>query len=72
MVPKAVMMKREHDRRTGRPLVDGRDNVEALTLDELEAEVTIAASEPRHRGGRLNCLLGELERRRRRAARAIG
>ena len=58
-------MKREHDRRTGRPLVDGRDNVGALTLEELEAEVTIAASEPRHRASRLNCLLRELERRRR-------
>jgi len=58
-------MRREHDRRTGRPLVDGRDNVEALTLDELEAEVTIAASEPTHRANRLNRLLRELERRRR-------
>jgi len=59
-------MRRERDRRTGRPLVDGRDNVEALTLEELEAEVTIAASEPRHRENRLNRLLRELERRRRR------
>jgi hypothetical protein len=59
-------MRRERDGRTGRPLVDGRDNVEALTLAELEAEVTIAASEPRHRANRLNRLLRELERRRRR------
>ena len=58
-------MSREHDRRTGRPLVDGRDDVEALTADELEAELTIAASEPRHRAKRLNSLLRELERRRR-------
>ena len=58
-------MRREHDRRTGRPLIGGQDNVEALTLEELEAEVTIAAAEPRHRASRLNRLLRELERRRR-------
>ena len=55
-------MRRELER----PLVDGRDNLEELTLEELEAEVTIAASAPRHRADRLNSLLGELERRRRR------
>jgi hypothetical protein len=58
-------MQREYDRRTGRPLVDGRDLIEALTVEELEAEVTIAAAEPRRRERRLNALLGELARRRR-------
>ena len=43
-------MTREHDARTGRPLVDGRDSIEELNDDELEVEVTIAAAEPRHRG----------------------
>ena len=60
-------MRREHDTRTGRPLVDGRDSVEGLSDDELEVEVTIAAAEPRHRGPRLDALL--LERSRRRAQR---
>jgi len=58
-------MRREHDARTGRPLVDGRDSIAELSDDELEAEVTIAAAEPRHRGPRLDALL--LERARRRA-----
>jgi hypothetical protein len=57
-------MKREYDRRTGRPLVDGRDLVEELTVEELEAEVTIAAAEPKHRANRLSDLLVELARRR--------
>jgi hypothetical protein len=57
-------MLREYDRRTGRPLVDGRDLIEALTVEELEAEVTIAAAEPRRRERRLDTLLGELARRR--------
>jgi hypothetical protein len=57
-------MRREHDTRTGRPLVDGRDSVEGLSDDELEVEVTIAAAEPRHRGPRLNALLLERARRR--------
>ena len=61
-------MRREHDERTGRPLVDGRDSIEELSDDELEVEVTIAAAEPRHRGPRLDALL--LERARRRAAAA--
>ena len=56
---------RQVDERTGRPLVDGHDSIEALTDDELEAELTIAAAEPRHRGQRLDNLL--LERTRRRA-----
>ena len=60
-------MRREHDERTGRPLVNGRDSIEELSDDELEVEVTIAAAEPRHRGLRLDALL--LERARRRAQR---
>jgi hypothetical protein len=56
---------RQVDQRTGRPLVDGYDRVDALTDEELEAELTIAVSEPRHRGERLDDLL--LERTRRRA-----
>jgi hypothetical protein len=55
---------REHDRRTGRPLVKGRDTVEALSTEELESEVTIAAAAPVRRANRLNSLLRELERRR--------
>ncbi len=57
-------MRREHDVRTGRPLVDGRDSIEELSDDELEVEVTIAAAEPRHRGPRLDALLLERARRR--------
>ena len=57
-------MLREHDERTGRPLVDGRDSIEELSDDELEFEVTIAAAEPRHRGLRLDALLLERARRR--------
>ena len=60
-------MRREHDKRTGRPLVDGRDSIEELSDDELEVEVTIAVSEPQRRGSRLDALL--LERARRRAQR---
>ena len=56
---------RQVDDRTGRPLIDGDDRIEALTDDELEAELTIAVAEPRHRGERLDNLL--LERTRRRA-----
>ena len=58
-------MHREHDPRTGRPLVDGRDRLEALTDRELEQELTIAAAEPRHRADRLDALLHEQARRRR-------
>ena len=57
-------MKREHDVRTGRPLVNGRESIEELSDDELEVEVTIAAAEPRHRGPRLDALLLERARRR--------
>lgn len=57
-------MRRERDERTGRPLVDGRDSIEELTDEELEAEVTIAVAEPRHRGPRLDALLLERGRRR--------
>ena len=55
---------REHDERTGRPLVDGRDSIEELSDDELEVEVTIAVAEPRRRGRRLDALLLEQARRR--------
>jgi hypothetical protein len=57
-------MRRDYDTRTGRPLVDGRDRVDALTDRELEAELTIAAAEPRHRARRLDALLLEQARRR--------
>jgi hypothetical protein len=55
---------REHDQRTGRPLVNGRDSIEELSDEELEAEMTIAVAEPRHRGLRLDALLVERARRR--------
>lgn len=57
-------MKREYDKRTGRPLVNGRDCIEELSDDELEVEVTIAAAEPRQRAQRLDALLLERARRR--------
>jgi hypothetical protein len=57
-------MDRDYDTRTGRPLVEGRDVVAALTDDELEAELTIAAAEPTRRAVRLDALLLELTRRR--------
>jgi hypothetical protein len=57
-------MEREYDRRTGRPLSDGRDLVEELTVEELEAEVTIAAADPQRRADRLEKLLREKARRR--------
>ena len=52
------------DQRTGRPLIDGHDRIDALTDDELEAELTIAAAEPTRRGQRLDNLLLERTRRR--------
>jgi hypothetical protein len=52
------------DQRTGRPLIDGRDRIDALTDDELEAELPIAAAEPTRRGQRLDNLLLEQTRRR--------
>ena len=56
---------RQVDQRTGRPLVDGRDRIEALTDDELEAELTIAAYAPgRYRWERYQKLLVERLRRR--------
>jgi predicted nucleic acid-binding protein len=42
-------LNRDYDKRTGRPLVNGRDSIEELSDDELEAELTIASAEPRHR-----------------------
>jgi hypothetical protein len=52
------------DQRTGRPLIDGRDRIDALTDEELEAELTIAVAEPTRRGQRLDNLLLEQTRRR--------
>ncbi len=57
-------MRREFDRRTGRPLVGGRDRVEALTDEEIEVELTIAVANPERRGERLDQLLLERTRRR--------
>jgi hypothetical protein len=65
-------INRDYDRRTGRPLTDGRDIISVLTNEELEAEVTIAAAEPKLRAQRLDALLLELSRRRaRRSLRPI-
>jgi hypothetical protein len=55
---------RQVDQRTGRPLTDGHDRIDALTDDELEAELTIAAEDPRWRAERLDSLLLERTRRR--------
>jgi hypothetical protein len=60
----AYEMRREVDLRTGRPLVNGRDHIEALTDEELEAELTIAAANASRRGERLQNLLLERTRRR--------
>jgi hypothetical protein len=57
-------MRREYDRRTGRPLSDGRDVIDVLSDDELQAEVTIAAADPTRRARRLDALLLEVARRR--------
>jgi hypothetical protein len=57
-------MEREFDRRTGRPLSDGQDLIEALTDDEIEVELTIAAANAHRRGERLDNLLLERTRRR--------
>jgi hypothetical protein len=55
---------RQVDQRTGRPLIDGRDDVEALTDEELEVELTIAAGDAERRAERLDNLLLERTRRR--------
>jgi hypothetical protein len=55
---------RQVDQRTGRPLIDGRDDVEALTDEELEIELTIAAGDAERRAERLDNLLLERTRRR--------
>jgi len=55
---------RQVDKRTGRPLVDGLDNIEALTDEELEVELTIAVGDPERRAERLDNLLLERTRRR--------
>jgi hypothetical protein len=56
-------MASEYDRQTGRPLTDGEDRIDALSNDELEAELTIAAAEPTRRANRLDDVLVELARR---------
>jgi hypothetical protein len=61
-------MQRDYDNRTGRPLIDGCDRIDALTDSELEAELTIAAMEPNRRARRLDALLLEQAKRRRRVA----
>jgi hypothetical protein len=55
--------EREFDPLTGRPLIPGCDDLQGLTDDELQAEVTIAAAEPSRRAHRLEALLLELARR---------
>jgi hypothetical protein len=55
---------RQVDQRTGRPLIDGRDDLEALTDEELEIELTIAAGDAERRAERLDNLLLERTRRR--------
>lgn len=57
-------MGRDYDKRTGRPLVNGRDSIRELTDQELELEVTIAACQPQRRSTRLDALLDEQRRRR--------
>jgi hypothetical protein len=57
-------MKRDYDKRTGRPLVNGHECIEELSDAELEGEVTIAAAEPRQRARRLDALLLERAKRR--------
>jgi hypothetical protein len=57
-------MSRDYDERTGRPLVEGRDAVDALTDEELEIELTVAAAEPLRRAKRLDEVLLERTRRR--------
>ena len=59
-------MQCEYDARTGRPLTNGRVLIPALTDEEIEAEVTIAAAESRWRSARLEALLRERSQRRRR------
>jgi hypothetical protein len=56
-------MTRAYDTRNGRPLTDGSDRIDTLSDSELEAELTIAAGEPRHRARRLAELLSERGRR---------
>jgi len=59
----------DYDRRTGRPLVNGREAVAELSDGELEIELTIAAMQARQRGTRFDTLLKERARRRTRPRR---
>jgi hypothetical protein len=64
-------MASTYDRRTGRPLTEGEDRIDALSNDELEAELTIAAAEPTRRANRLDDVLVELARRGRKMPEAL-
>jgi len=55
-------MERAYDARTGRPLIDGRDNPPRLTEDELQAELTIVSARPHQHANRLEARLLELAR----------
>jgi hypothetical protein len=57
---------RNYDDVTGRPLHDGREALQTLADDELEAELTIALLEQARRVHRLSRLEQELLVRRRR------
>jgi hypothetical protein len=53
------------DPRTGRPLAGGREAIESLSDEDLELELTIAASAPDHlKSERYAALLNEKKRRR--------
>jgi hypothetical protein len=57
--------RHEIDARSGRPLDGGREALEALSDDELEKELTVAAYAPGLlRINRYQRLLGERQRRR--------
>ena len=64
------MSERNHDTLTGRPLdKEGHEAIESLTDEELEAELTVAASTPNGlRRDRYDALLAERKRRARQQA----
>jgi hypothetical protein len=61
--------EKPRDERTGRPLdEEGREAIESLSDEELEAELTIAAATPNgRRRRRYEALLAEKKRRQRRS-----
>jgi hypothetical protein len=61
--------EQRRDERTGRPLdEEGREAIESLSDEELEAELTIAAAPPNgRRRTRYEALLAEKKRRQRRS-----